>query len=247
MTEIDIQKHTILLVDDNNSSLILLENLLEKDNRFFHRAVTAKEALKIALNTPLDLIILDVNLPDMSGFEIAEILKSNPQTEHVPLIFITAVYKKHEHILKGVSKGAVDYFFKPIESDIVRAKVKSFLDLKRRPDHSSSTSKETDETDHIFVKSSSQYIKVKFKDILYVQAEGDYVIIKTTTAKHIVHTTMKKIESKLSADFVRVHRSYIINRINIDSFHDYVIKVSEHAIPVGNSYYTEVLNTLNKL
>ncbi|MGZ4060871.1 MAG: response regulator, partial [Bacteroidia bacterium] len=114
---------TILLVDDKPANIFALEKLLEKDARFFLTANSGKEALKIALENDIDLIILDVQMPVMDGFEVAQILKSNNRTKNIPIIFATAEKKEQESIIKGFEEGAVDYLFKPLDPGITKAKV----------------------------------------------------------------------------------------------------------------------------
>ncbi|MGZ4035585.1 MAG: sensor histidine kinase [Bacteroidia bacterium] len=118
---------TILLVDDKPANIFALEKLLEKDARFFLTANSGKEALKIALENDIDLIILDVQMPVMDGFEVAQILKSNNRTKNIPIIFATAEKKEQESIIKGFEEGAVDYLFKPLDPGITKAKVAVLL------------------------------------------------------------------------------------------------------------------------
>ena len=96
--------------------------MLAKDRILLH-ATSGEEALKMTLNKDIDLIILDVQMPDMDGFEVAQILKSNKRTKNIPIIFATAENKEQKFMMKGYDEGAVDYLFKPLDPDIVKAKV----------------------------------------------------------------------------------------------------------------------------
>src|SRR5437868_6914250 len=100
---------TILLVDDRPANLLALEQLLEKKDRTFLTATSGDEALKHALNKSIDLIILDVQMPKMDGFEVLQILKSNYRTKDIPIIFASAEKTEHQSIMKGFEEGAVDY------------------------------------------------------------------------------------------------------------------------------------------
>ncbi len=121
---------TILLVDDREENLIALEDMLEKEGRTFLKAASGNEALKAVLkNNDIGLIMLDVQMPGMDGFEVARILKSNPKTKNISIIFVTAINKEEQYVLKGFEEGAVDYLQKPLDVHITRAKVNVFEHL----------------------------------------------------------------------------------------------------------------------
>jgi PAS domain S-box-containing protein len=123
-------KMQILLVDDRPANLLALEGLLARPNRIFLRANAGSEALKLALNKEVDLILLDVQMPGMDGFEVAQILKSNKRTKDIPIIFASAEKKDHKFMMKGFEEGGVDYLFKPLDPDITEAKVAVLLKLQ---------------------------------------------------------------------------------------------------------------------
>src|SRR5207249_4707026 len=87
------------------------------------------DALKISLKEHLSLILLDVQMPDMDSFEVVEFLKSNSKTMNIPIIFVTAINKEKNYMLRGLQEGAIDYLFKPIDTDVTRAKVDVLLKL----------------------------------------------------------------------------------------------------------------------
>jgi PAS domain S-box-containing protein len=119
----------VLLVDDKTENLFALEKMLQSDNRVFLKATSTSNALKLAINNELALILLDVQMPEMDGFELAKILKSNSKTVNIPIIFVTAINKDEKYVLKGYDLGAVDYLFKPLNLAITRAKVDTFINL----------------------------------------------------------------------------------------------------------------------
>ncbi len=121
--------NTLLLVDDLPENLYSLENVLAGPDRQFLKATSGNEALKIALRDEPSLILLDVQMPEMDGFEVAEILKSNPRTSQIPIIFVTAINKDSKYVVKGLQDGAIDYLFKPIDVEITRAKVSTILKM----------------------------------------------------------------------------------------------------------------------
>jgi len=121
------KKFTILLVDDRMENLLSLEQMLLADNRAFLQATSGNEALKQVLkNEDIGLIMLDVQMPDMDGFEVARLLKANPKTRDISIIFVTAINKDEYYVLKGFEKGAVDYLSKPLDINVTRAKVDVF-------------------------------------------------------------------------------------------------------------------------
>lgn len=117
----------VLLVDDRPENLIALEEILDKPGRSFIKANSGNEALKLALkHEDIGLVLLDVQMPDMDGFEVARMLKLNKKTQHLSVIFVTAISKEEQFVLKGFEEGAVDYLQKPLDINITRAKVNVF-------------------------------------------------------------------------------------------------------------------------
>ncbi|MDB5273587.1 MAG: arcB [Chitinophagaceae bacterium] len=123
-------KSVILIVDDKPGNIYALENLLASKDTTLLNAKGGKEALQIILNNEIDLIILDVQMPEMDGFEVANILKSNKRTKDIPIIFASAEKKELQSQMKGYEEGAIDYLFKPLDPDIVKAKVSVFLKIQ---------------------------------------------------------------------------------------------------------------------
>ncbi len=125
----DEPKVNILLVDDHPENLLALEASLEDLGQNLVTARSGKEALKWLLKDEFAVILLDVHMPGMDGFETASLIRQRQKTRHTPIIFITGVSSSETHVFRGYSLGAVDYLFKPIVAEIVRAKVEVFVDL----------------------------------------------------------------------------------------------------------------------
>ena len=123
------EKTNILIVDDKVNNIYALEQILDKPDRKLIRASNGKEALKTVLNKDICLIILDVQMPEMDGFEVAQILKSNKRTKDIPIIFVSAEKKEHQFIMKGFEEGAIDYLNKPLDKEITEAKVAVLIKL----------------------------------------------------------------------------------------------------------------------
>jgi signal transduction histidine kinase len=119
----------ILVVDDRNENLFAMEKILKVLDCEIYKAYSGNEALSLTLRHDFALILLDVNMPEMDGFELAELLRGNEATDKIPIIFVTAINKEEKSVFKGYESGAVDYLFKPVDTDILLSKVKVFLDL----------------------------------------------------------------------------------------------------------------------
>lgn len=124
-----MMKQNILIVDDHRENLIALEAILEAPGRNLVMCTSGNEALQLALKHDFALALLDVQMPDMDGFEVAELLRKNRKTKNIPIIFVTAISKENKYVFKGYECGAVDYLFKPLDQQILTAKVGVFLDL----------------------------------------------------------------------------------------------------------------------
>ncbi len=130
MTANQKREFTILMVDDKDENLLALEDILQADHRILLKARSGNEALKIALkNDKIGLIMLDVQMPGMDGFEVASLLKSNARTRDMSIIFVTAISKEEQYVLKGFEEGAVDYLQKPLDINVTLAKVNVFEQL----------------------------------------------------------------------------------------------------------------------
>ena len=120
---------SILLVDDRSENLLALEAILEPLGHRLVSAVSGEEALAQLLREEFAVILLDVQMPGMDGFETAELIKARERTRHVPILFLTAISKDRQHVFRGYETGAVDYIFKPFDSEILRSKVAVFVEL----------------------------------------------------------------------------------------------------------------------
>src|ERR1044071_870504 len=116
----------ILIVDDTPENLVVLEALLRRDGVELLGAASGAEALELLLVHEVALALVDVQMPDMDGFELAELMRGAARTKHVPIIFVTAGARTPQRIFKGYEAGAVDFLNKPIDADILRSKVDVF-------------------------------------------------------------------------------------------------------------------------
>src|SRR6478752_8060898 len=121
------KKHTILLVDDLPQNLMALQSMLERPDRKIITCLSGSEALQILLKEKISLILVDVQMPEMDGYEFVEIVKSHPGTNSIPTIFVTAISNDPEFMNKAYDLGAIDFLFKPLNIEVTRKKVNSFL------------------------------------------------------------------------------------------------------------------------
>ncbi|MFZ5561353.1 MAG: response regulator [Pseudomonadota bacterium] len=123
-----MMQQSILIVDDRSENLMALETLLERPEVQLLKADNGNDALKLLLRNEVALVLLDVQMPGMNGFEMAELMRRNKKTQNIPIIFVTANGDKRQ-LFRGYEVGAVDYLAKPIEREVLLSKVRIFLDL----------------------------------------------------------------------------------------------------------------------
>src|SRR6185295_13656748 len=124
-------KPAVLLVDDRSENLITLEAVLSSPDIETHKANSADTALRFLLDNEVAVILLDVEMPKIDGFETARLIRQRPRSRNTPIIFITAVDGGQDRIREGYKLGAVDYLVKPFQPDILRWKVSVFIELYR--------------------------------------------------------------------------------------------------------------------
>src|SRR5205814_3532120 len=122
----------ILLVDDQPDNLLSAEAVLESLGEEIVKAPSGREALRQLLDSDFAVILLDVMMPGMDGFETATLIRQRDRSRHTPIIFLTALGKSEEHLIRGYDVGAVDYLFKPIVPEVLRSKVAVFAELCRK-------------------------------------------------------------------------------------------------------------------
>ena len=131
-TQPQIVRPKILAVDDRPENVFAIEQTLKSLGAEIFRAYSGEEALGLVLRHQFALILLDVQMPEMDGFETASLIRANKDSESTPIIFVTAISKQERYVRKGYQSGAVDYLFKPVDPDILRHKVRVFLDVDRK-------------------------------------------------------------------------------------------------------------------
>lgn len=165
----------------------------------------------------VDVLFLDVNLPHMSGVELFKALVDKPQ-----VIFITAY---PDYAVDGFELEAVDYLVKPVSYERFSKSVDKLKEKKRINNNSS-----------LLLKSNGRTYPIEQQDIYYLQALGDYIKVFHTENTLIISETMKGIEQKLGPDFIRIHKSYIINRSHVKYIEGNQVRIKDELLPLGATY-----------
>src|SRR5215217_6495252 len=126
------QPINILIVDDEAKNLTVLESILDAPGYRLVRAESADQALLALVAEEFALLILDIRMPGMNGFELAQTIKGRKKTSRIPIIFLTAYYNEDQHVIEGYGSGAVDYLVKPVNPTVLRSKVAIFAELHRK-------------------------------------------------------------------------------------------------------------------
>ncbi len=172
------KKINILAVDDREENLITIENILDASDLNLIKARSGNEALALMFDYDFALVLLDVQMPGMDGFETAELMRGSEKTRHIPIIFITAINKEKKHIFRGYDTGAVDYLFKPIEPEILQSKVNVFTDLYRQRNTLEDLTLKLENTisELLSSKDKLKESEEKYKDIFENANEGIFVM-----------------------------------------------------------------------
>lgn len=228
-----------LAVDDEPLALDIIESYISK-LPFLQLVTTcssATEAMQVLQEEQVDLMFLDIEMPELTGIQFLNILKNQP------LIIFTTAYP--DYALEGFNQDAVDYLLKPIPFDrFVKAVTKAQERLQRsnKPAEAPAAAiipptPAAPEHDFMFVKADYKTIRVDFKDILWIEGLKDYIIIQTKEQKIITLLSMNKMMEKLpNSQFLRVHRSFIVSLQKIDSIEKSRIRIGNKEIPIGEVY-----------
>jgi signal transduction histidine kinase len=122
----------LLIVDDLPENLLALEALIKREDRIVYKALSADEALSLLLQHEFAIAILDVQMPGMNGFELAELMRGTEKTRNIPIVFVSAAGRELNYAFKGYESGAVDFLHKPLDIQAVKSKVNVFVDLYRQ-------------------------------------------------------------------------------------------------------------------
>ncbi len=231
-----------IIIDDDELARVIIEKYCSKLEyvSVLNTFTNAIEAIDFITNNKVDLVFLDIHMPELSGFDFIDSLKNPPH------IILTTSDKKFA--LDAFEYPCIaDYLVKPIKFPRFMKALSKIAPLQN---NSENTAKETlDHTNReLYVNIDRRLVKILISEIYLIEAKGDYINIKTETKNHIVHTTMKKVEEKLPHDvFLKIHRSFIINLKQIIDIEDNSVLIKKEVIPVSRSNRPELMKRLNLL
>ncbi len=225
-----------LIVDDEQISREILAKLVERTTQLdlISSCENAKEARKVMASMKIDLVFLDVEMPGISGIDLLESIEEKPL-----VIFVTS---KEEYAVKAFEYDAVDYLLKPLDyARFLKAtsKAKDIFESRQTVQ---------DGMTNLFVKKDNQLVKIRFSEILYIEASADYMLIYTESERFIVHITMKALNERLPpGDFARIHRTYTVRLDKIEGVEDNMVVIANKRLPIGGSYKDNLYKYLNLL
>lgn len=202
----------------------------------------ALEAYEVLMSQKVDVLFLDIKMPVVSGTDFYRSLKDPP------LLIFTTAYPNYA--VEGFELDALDYLVKPITFDrFLKAANRAEVHLNSLQDKSGNTVNQTESTpvsNFIFIKHYSKLIKINFKDVLYLEAQKDFVNFVTKEKEYLASMTLKSAEKQLpKASFLRIHRSYIISIEAVTAMFGNVVEIGKKQLPIGSSYKEIVLKRLN--
>ncbi|HOY18912.1 MAG TPA: LytTR family DNA-binding domain-containing protein [Haliscomenobacter sp.] len=240
----------VIIVDDEPLAQDVLETYVEKfpELSLVRKCNNALEANEVLKSQDIDLMFLDIQMPQLTGIDFLKTL-SRP-----PLVIFTTAYPNYA--LEGFELNALDYLLKPISLErFIKAVNKAVEQIKlqrNEPGATGSAAAEADQhPDYIFVKADKKLVKVNYHDIIYIEGLKDYVIIRMENQRVITLQTMKSLEDKLPSNrFKRIHRSYIINIDKINAIVGNMVEVIEKTqpkhLPIGKNYRDELNDMIEK-
>ena len=228
-----------IIIEDDKLSLRIIEEFVNKtaELNLLQTYSSAVDAINLlGKENNVELIFLDIELPDMSGMEFLDTLEITPQ--------VVVISSKEKYAIEAFNYDVTDYLVKPIAySRFYKAVTKA---LKRQDQ----TKQDADDKGEIFIKKGSSLVRIKFDNILWVEALENYVILNTINDRITIHFTMKAIEKKLPANkFTRIHRSFIVNVNKISVIQDNFVEIKSQNvtknIPIGKSFKDQLLRDIN--
>jgi len=228
----EIQLLKCVIVDDSVVQRTILSRIVKMHPNLslegcYRNGIDAKNK---QVDKNADLILLDIEMPLINGFDLLDTLKEAPQ--------IIIVSSKSEYALRAFEYNVTDYLMKPVDK-------KRFDKAINKALRNIPSASEVGDEDHFFVKSNFRKVKIAYNDIRWIEALGDYVKVVTEKTNHIVLTSMKAFEQQLPQEqFLRIHKSYIINLKRIEKFNNVIVEVGTKKIPISRRRKTSLLNAL---
>ncbi len=225
-----------IIVDDDPLSAGVIAHYCQKTPELIlqNQFSEPEKALDFLTQYPTDLIFLDVEMPGINGFELLDKLDYSP--------YVILFSSKTQYAYLAFEYKVVDFLKKPV----LYPRFKEAIEKLERFDARKPASGAGD-PEEIFIRTEGKLIKIAFNSILYVEVVDDYVKIVTEKGNHLVLCTLKHIEGKLNRQFVKTHRSFIVNKNRIENLTDGKIHLGPKIIPISKAHKAEVMRSLNIL
>ena len=238
-----MQKHKnirCLVADDEPPAREILQRYIDNmpDLELVKECSNAMQVLSFLQSQEVDLIFLDINMPQLKGNELLKILKNPPK------IILTTAYA--EYALEGYELDVVDYLLKPIQFErFVKAVHKAVHVNGHSLNQSSVIEREAKQESFVYFRADRKMVKVMLSDIFYIESMKDYVKVVTTEGVLITKQSMTSVEAMLPENhFIRTHRSFIVSLPKIKSFTHELIEIEKTEIPIGKLFRNSVLKVL---
>jgi DNA-binding LytR/AlgR family response regulator len=238
----------VLVVEDDPSIAESLSDILDLlGHEVLSVAESGEEAILQLCEEEPQIILLDIQLKGkMDGIEVAKLVKDK---YNIPFIFTTA-FADPDTIQRAIKEGPFGYIVKPYGIKDITAAIEVAITNHRLLStiHKESNSAPMLVNDQLYIKVEGFLTKVHQNEIDYVEAKGDYILIRTKEQNHIVYSSLKKIQEKLNVDtFLQVHRSFIVNLNSIISIRESSLIINKKEIPISRTHKAELLKKLNTL
>lgn len=232
--------YNCIIVDDDPASIKVIEQLVQQNQQLtlIGNAKDAMEAMAYLQNNQIDIVLLDIEMPGMSGLDFINTLREKPE-----IILVTS---QKDYAIQAFEYEVTDYLLKPVSFQrFLKAINRAAANITQKY-QSETNNHQQESSSTIFVKEKNQFSRLDKDEILFVEAYGDYVNIYTSNQKYTIHSTMKNMEKKLDDNnFMRVHRSYIVNLDKIETFDETLVFIQRNMIPIGGSFKDKLIKRLN--
>ncbi len=213
-----------LAVDDEPLALTVIRQFCKRTPflSLEWEALSAIEAKKIIQDNPVDLVFLDINMPNMNGIELIQ------ELEDAPLVIFTTAYP--EFAISGYELDVVDYLLKPFSFDRFTKAVTKAHELFTIRQNAATIS----EADYMMIRVEYSTVRIEINEIDYIEGLKDYIKIYTRNGKnYVTKSSMKNISERLPQNFIRAHKSYIVNMERVTALKNNVIQIGQQQIPLG--------------
>ena len=214
-----------LIVDDEDVARRIISKYLQDlgDFEILASCSDALEARNFLNDHTVDLLFLDIEMPKLNGLALLKTLAEPPA------VILTTAYR--EYALEGYELDVLDYLLKPISFERF---IKAINKYKKQQPKSPETPTPPEKS--IYIKSDRKTIKLKLSDILYVEAMNNYILVHTMEQKHVVYQSISSFAEELSEQFIRIHKSFLVNRSRVSAFSKEQVEIGDISLPVGRTH-----------